>query len=117
LCYEPGGSALGVLGKFGGPANLKFKFGNHHFWKNGYYVSTVGLIKSSQKKYIQEQENADRIMDKVSMKEPEDTFMGSELQCKKAMLALYGAAGHDWTFHHLPHTFLPCLLISTLFLR
>ena len=24
-------------------ANLKYKFGNRHFWADGYYVSTVGL--------------------------------------------------------------------------
>ena len=24
-------------------ANLKYKFGNRHFWAEGYYVSTVGL--------------------------------------------------------------------------
>ena len=23
-------------------ANLKYKFGNRHFWSEGYYVSTVG---------------------------------------------------------------------------
>ena len=26
-------------------ANLKYKFGNRHFWSEGYYVSTVGLMR------------------------------------------------------------------------
>ena len=28
-------------------ANLKYKFGNRHFWAEGYYVSTVGLNEST----------------------------------------------------------------------
>ncbi|KAI4448139.1 hypothetical protein C823_002658 [Eubacterium plexicaudatum ASF492] len=40
-------------------ANLKYKFGNHHFWAEGYYVSTVGLNEATIKKYIQEQEKHD----------------------------------------------------------
>ena len=35
-------------------ANLKYKFGNRHFWAEGYYVSTVGLNESTIKKYIQD---------------------------------------------------------------
>ena len=33
-------------------ANLKYKFGNRHFWLEGYYVSTVGLNESTIQKYI-----------------------------------------------------------------
>ena len=33
-------------------ANLKYKFGNRHFWSEGYYVSTVGLNEATIKKYI-----------------------------------------------------------------
>ena len=40
-------------------ANLKYKFGNRHFWAEGYYVSTVGLNEETIKKYIQEQEKYD----------------------------------------------------------
>ena len=32
--------------------NLKYKFGNRHFWAEGYYVSTVGLNEATIKKYI-----------------------------------------------------------------
>ena len=33
-------------------ANLKYKFGNRHFWAEGYYVSTVGLNEATIRKYI-----------------------------------------------------------------
>ena len=33
-------------------ANLKYKFGNRHFWAEGYYVGTVGLNEATIKKYI-----------------------------------------------------------------
>ncbi len=38
--YLKGKSALMIFDKH---ANLKYKFGNRHFWAEGYYVSTVGL--------------------------------------------------------------------------
>ena len=38
--YLKGKSALMIFDKH---ANLKYKFGNRHFWSEGYYVSTVGL--------------------------------------------------------------------------
>ena len=57
-------------------ANLKYKFGNRHFWAEGYYVSTVGLNEATIKKYIQEQEKHDIAMDKLSVKEYEDPFKG-----------------------------------------
>ena len=59
-------------------ANLKYKFGNRHFWAEGYYVSTVGLNEETIKKYIQEQESADIALDKLSVKEYEDPFRGSK---------------------------------------
>ena len=51
--YLKGKSALMVFDQH---ANLKYKFGNRHFWAEGYYVSTVGLNEATIKKYIQEQE-------------------------------------------------------------
>ena len=35
-------------------ANLKYKFGNKHFWATGYYVSTVGLNSATVEKYIRD---------------------------------------------------------------
>ena len=55
-------------------ANLKYKFGNRHFWSEGYYVSTVGLNEATIKKYIQDQEKYDIMQDKLSVKEYEDPF-------------------------------------------
>ena len=59
-------------------ANLKYKFGNRHFWSEGYYVSTVGLNEATVKKYIREQELHDQMKDKLSVKEYEDPFKGSK---------------------------------------
>ncbi|MCI5535854.1 MAG: IS200/IS605 family transposase [Clostridiales bacterium] len=69
--YLKGKSALMMFDKH---ANLKYKFGNRHFWAEGYYVSTVGLNEATIKKYIQEQEKKDILKDKLSIKEYEDPF-------------------------------------------
>lgn len=57
-------------------ANLKYKFGNRHFWSIGYYVSTVGLNEATIQKYIRDQEKHDIALDKLSVKEYEDPFRG-----------------------------------------
>ena len=72
--YLKGKSSLMIFDKF---ANLKYKYGNRHFWAEGYYVSTVGLNEATIRKYIQEQEKHDIAMDKLSVKEYEDPFKGS----------------------------------------
>lgn len=72
--YLKGKSALMIFDKH---ANLKYKFGNHH-WSEGYYVSTVGLNEATIVKYIQEQEKHDIATDKLSVKEYEDPFKGSK---------------------------------------
>ena len=71
--YLKGKSALMIFERH---ANLKYKFGNRHFWAEGDYVSTVGLNEATIKKYIQEQESHDIAMDKLSVKEYEDPFKG-----------------------------------------
>lgn len=50
-------------------ANLKYKFGNRHFWSEEYYVSAVGLNEATIKKHIQEQEKYDIMQDKLIAKE------------------------------------------------
>ena len=57
---------------------LQYKYGNRHFWAEGYYVSTVGLNEATIQKYIQEQEKHDIALDKLSVKEYEDPFTGSK---------------------------------------
>ncbi len=69
--YLKGKSALMMFDRH---ANLKYKFGNRHFWSEGYYVSTVGLNDQTVAKYIREQEQHDIVMDKLSVKEYKDPF-------------------------------------------
>ena len=71
--YLKGKSSLMIFDKH---ANLKYKFGNRHFWSEGYYVSTVGVNEATIRKYIQEQEKNDILQDKMSVKEYEDPFKG-----------------------------------------
>ena len=46
--YLKGKSALMIFDRHG---NLKYKFGNRHFWAEGYYVSTVGMKQLSKNIY------------------------------------------------------------------
>lgn len=71
--YLKGKSAMMIFDRH---ANLKYKFGNRHFWSRGYYVSTVGLNEATIAKYVREQEKHDQLMDKISVKEQEDPFRG-----------------------------------------
>ena len=54
--YLKGKSSLMIFERH---ANLKYQFGNRHFWSIGYYVSTVGLNEATIRKYIQDQEKED----------------------------------------------------------
>ena len=47
-----GESTLTIFERHG---NLKYKYGNPHFWCKGYYVSTVGKNKTAIAKYIEKQ--------------------------------------------------------------
>ena len=69
--YLKGKSSLMIFDRH---ANLKYKFGNRHFWAEGYYVSTVGLNDATVRKHIRDQERADILQDKMSVKEYEDPF-------------------------------------------
>lgn len=48
--YLKGKSALMMFDKH---ANLKYKFGNRHFWSERYFVSSVGLNEATIKKNIE----------------------------------------------------------------
>ena len=52
--YLKGKSSLMIFEKH---ANLKYKYGNRHFWCRGYYVDTVGKNTAAIKEYIQKQLN------------------------------------------------------------
>jgi putative transposase len=53
----------GALMIFDRHANLKYKYGNRHFWTRGYNVSTVGFKEGTIAKYVREQEKHDQMMD------------------------------------------------------
>ena len=72
--YLKGKSALMIFDRH---SNLKYKYGNRHFWSRGYYVSTVGLNEATIAKYVREQEKHDQMMDRITTKEAEDPFRGS----------------------------------------
>ena len=59
-------------------ANLKYKYGNRHFWCRGYYVDTVGRNKERIARYIREQLQSDVVADQISFKEYIDPFTGSK---------------------------------------
>ncbi len=71
--YLKGKSSLMIFEEH---ANLKYNYGNRHFWAEGYYVSTVGLNEATIRKYIREQENEDIMEDKLSKKEYDNPFKG-----------------------------------------
>ena len=57
-------------------ANLKYKYGNRHFWARGYYVDTVGKYETVIAEYIRNQLQEDIMNDQISMKEFVDPFTG-----------------------------------------
>ncbi|SKC36492.1 Transposase IS200 like, partial [[Eubacterium] yurii] len=59
-------------------ANLKYKYGNRHFWCRGYYVDTVGRNKKAIEKYIKNQLQEDIMNDQLTIKEYIDPFTGSK---------------------------------------
>ena len=50
--YLKGKSSLMIFDRH---ANLKYKYGNRHFWCKGYYVDTVGRNKKAIEEYIKNQ--------------------------------------------------------------
>lgn len=70
-----GKSSLMIFEKY---SNLKYKYGNRHFWCRGYYVSTVGRNKQAIERYIENQIHEDMITDQISLKEYTDSFKGSK---------------------------------------
>ena len=68
-----GKTSLMIFDRF---ANLKYKYGNRHFWCRGYYVDTVGRNKEAIAKYIKNQLEEDQLAGQISMKEYLDPFTG-----------------------------------------
>ena len=61
-------------------ANLKYKYGNRHFWCRGYYVDTVGRYEGSIKEYIRNQLQEDIAQDTLNFKEYTDPFAGEPVK-------------------------------------
>ena len=61
-------------------ANLKYKYGNRHFWCRGYYVDTAGKNAKKIQEYIKNQLEEDYMADQISMKEFIDPFTGQQVK-------------------------------------
>ncbi|MBQ4042395.1 MAG: IS200/IS605 family transposase [Clostridia bacterium] len=75
--YLKGKSSLMIFEKY---ANLKYKYGNRHFWCRGYYVDTVGRNKKAIENYIRNQLQQDYEDDQLSIKEFVDPFTGEPVK-------------------------------------
>ena len=78
--YLKGKSALMIFDRH---ANLKYKYGNRHFWCRGYYVDTVGKNAKKIQEYIQNQLKEDLEYDQMTLKEYVDPFTGEPVKQSK----------------------------------
>lgn len=78
--YLKGKSSLIIFDRH---ANLKYKYGNRHFWCRGYYVSTVGKNEKKIRQYIADQLKEDYLEDQISLKEYIDPFTGERVEERK----------------------------------
>ena len=69
--YLKGKSSLMIFDRH---ANLKYRYGNRHFWCKGYYVDTVGKNKKAIEEYIRKQLQEDIETDQISIKEYVNPF-------------------------------------------
>ena len=77
--YLKGKSSLMIFDRH---ANLKYKYGNRHFWCRGYYVDTVGKNKKRIEEYIRNQLQEDIACDQMSLFETVDPFTGEKYKKK-----------------------------------
>ena len=75
--YLKGKSSLMIFDRH---ANLKYKYGNRHFWCRGYFVDTVGRYETAIKEYIKNQLEDDIMNDQISLKEFTDPFTGEPVK-------------------------------------
>ena len=73
--YLKGKSTLMIFDRH---ANLKYRYGNRHFWCRGYYVDTVGRNEKAISEYVKKQLQEDIMNDQISLKEYIDPFTGSK---------------------------------------
>ena len=77
--YLKGKSSLMIFDRY---ANLKYKFGNRHFWCRGYYVDTVGRNEKQIREYVKNQLQDDIAADQISLMEYIDPFTGEKTKKK-----------------------------------
>lgn len=77
--YLKGKSSLMIFDRH---ANLKYKFGNRHFWCRGYYVDTVGRNEKQIREYVKNQLQDDVAADQISLMEYIDPFTGEKTKKK-----------------------------------
>ena len=75
--YLKGTSSLMIFEKY---ANMKYKYGNRHFWCRGYYVDTVGKNTKAIAEYIQQQLQEDIGYEQLTIKEYIDPFTGAPVK-------------------------------------
>ena len=75
--YLKGKSSLMIFERH---ADLKYKYGNRHFWCRGYYVDTVGKNAKKIEEYIRNQLQEDWEYDQMSLKEYIDPFTGEPVK-------------------------------------
>ena len=73
--YLKGKSSLMIFDRH---ADLKYKYGNRHFWCRGYYVDTVGKNEKKIAEYIRNQLQEDVMEEQISLKEYIDPFTGDK---------------------------------------
>lgn len=78
--YLKGKSSLIIFDRH---ANLKYKYGNRHFWCRGYYVDTVGKNAKKIEEYIRNQIQEDKVADQISLLEYIDPFTGEPVKGNK----------------------------------
>jgi len=75
--YLKGKSSLMIFDRH---AQMKYRYGNRHFWCRGYYVDTVGKNTKKIQEYIATQLQEDIAEDQISMKEYIDPFTGEKVK-------------------------------------
>ncbi len=75
--YLKGKSSLMIFDRH---ANLKYKYGNRHFWCRGYFVDTVGKNEKRIAEYVRNQLQEDVLTDQLSFKEFVDPFTGEPVK-------------------------------------
>lgn len=75
--YLKGKSTMILFERF---SSLKRNFKGNSFWARGYYVNTVGLDEAKIRKYIQNQQTGESILDEYDSDIDKDPFKGARIQ-------------------------------------